>query len=58
MAYSQAQNKATQKYQKKAYDQIAIRIPKGKRELYNKYAADHGMSLASYICQLIENDNK
>ena len=58
MAYSQAQNKATQRYQKKNYDQIAIRIPKGKRDEYNKYAADHGMSLASYICHLIEQDNK
>ena len=58
MPYSEAQNRATQKYNKKAYDQIAIRIPKGKKELYNKYAAVHNMSLTAYICKLIEEDNK
>lgn len=58
MAYSEAQNRATQKYNKKAYDQLAIRVPKGKREEYNEYAAKRGLSLAAYIQELIENDNK
>lgn len=58
MAYSQAQNKATQKYQKKVYDSIQFRVPKGKRELYNQYAAQRGLSLAAYITGLIEADNK
>lgn len=56
--YTQAQNKATQKYQKKAYDSIQFRVKKGLREKYNEYAAKRGLSLSAYIQQLIENDNK
>ena len=56
--YSQAQNKATQKYQKKAYDSIQFRVKKGLREKYNEYAAKRGLSLSAYIQQLIEEDNK
>lgn len=56
--YSQAQNKATQKYQKKAYDSIQFRVKKGLRDRYNEYAAKRGLSLSAYIQQLIEEDNK
>lgn len=56
--YTQAQNKATQKYQKKAYDSIQFRVKKGLREKYNEYAAKRGLSLSAYIQQLIEEDNK
>lgn len=58
MAYSQAQNKATQKYAKKNYDSIQFRVPKGMRDKYNEYAAQRGMSLSAYIQGLIEKDNK
>lgn len=56
--YTQAQNKATQKYQKKAYDSIQFRVKKGLRDRYNEYAAKRGLSLSAYIQQLIEEDNK
>lgn len=56
--YTQAQNKATQKYQKKAYDSIQFRVKKGLRNKYNEYAAKRGLSLSAYIQQLIEEDNK
>ena len=56
--YTQAQNKATQKYQKKAYDSIQFRVKKGLREKYNEYAAKRGLSLSAYIQQLIDEDNK
>lgn len=56
--YTQAQNKATQKYQKKAYDSIQFRVKKGLRDKYNEYAAKRGLSLSAYIQQLIEQDNK
>ena len=36
--YSEAQNKATQKYISKAYDQFSVRVPKGKREIYKAHA--------------------
>lgn len=58
MAYTQAQNKATQRYQKKAYDSIQFRVKKGLRDKYNEYAAKRGLSLAAYISALIEADNR
>lgn len=54
--YTEAQKRATRKYQKEHQDLIAIRVPKGKREEYKAKAADHGKSLVRYIMDLIEND--
>lgn len=56
MAYTQAQNKATQKYSEKAYDQIKIVVPKGTRDKYKQQAESRGMSLNSYIISLLEKD--
>lgn len=56
MAYTDAQRKATEKYMKKAYDEIKTRVPKGKKEEYKQQAADHGLSLNAYIVQLLERD--
>ena len=53
--YSQAQNKAVQKYKKINYDQISIRVKKGKREEYNRIAAAAGKSLAALFVELIED---
>lgn len=53
---TKSQRKAVQKYNTKNYDQIAIRVPKGKREAYKKKAENNGKSLAQYIVDLIEND--
>ena len=54
--YSEAQKRAVCKYQKTHLDQIAIRVPKGKRDEYKAKAEAHGKSLARYIIDLIEND--
>lgn len=54
--YTQAQNKATQKYQKENMDQIAIRVPKGKREEYKALADAEGVSLANLIVTLLEQE--
>lgn len=54
--YTPAQNKANQRYQKKTYDQIAIRLPKGYRDTMKDHAAKKGYSLASYILQLFIDD--
>ena len=54
--YTQAQNKATQKYQKENMDQIAIRVPKGKREIYRNFAEKNSESLAGMIVRLIEKE--
>lgn len=52
--YSQAQNKATQKYIKNNYDEIKIRVPKGKKEEYKTKADAEGKSLNQYIVDRIE----
>lgn len=56
MAYTEAGKRAVMKYHKEHLDQIAIRVPKGKREEYKKKAEAHGKPLARYIVDLIEND--
>lgn len=58
MAYSEASKKATMKYQKTNYDQLAIRIQKGKREEYKQLAERKGESLAGLIVRLLEEELK
>lgn len=41
--------RANARYQKKAYDQLAVRLPKGERERFAEYANEQGVSLAEYI---------
>lgn len=41
--------RANARYQKKAYDQLAVRLPKGERERFAKYADEQGVSLAEYV---------
>ena len=53
MPYSEAQKRADKKYRAKAYDQLSIRIPKGKREEYKRLAEKRGESLAGMIIRLI-----
>lgn len=54
--YSEAQNKASQRYQKKAYDRLAVRVYKGQAEQITEYAASKGLSLNAYINALIAAD--
>lgn len=56
MKTSRSQIKATNKYNTKVYDQLAIRIPKGKRDVYKEYADRKGESLAGLIVRLLENE--
>lgn len=56
MAYTEATNKAVQKYISKKYDQIAIRIPKGDREKYKQLAESKGKSLNAFIIQLLNDE--
>lgn len=41
--------RANARYQKKAYDQMAVRLPKGERERFAEYADEQGVSLAEYV---------
>ncbi len=54
--YSEAQNKATQRYQKKAYDSTLLRMYKGQLEQVKAYAEKRGMSLNGYVNKLIADD--
>ena len=55
--YSEAQNKATQKYIKNTYDTISFRVPKGDREKYKALAESKGLSLTQLIVKLLEDAN-
>ena len=54
--YSEAQNKATQKYIKKAYDTITVRVPKGMRDKYSVHAEGKGVSLNKLVIDLLNKD--
>ena len=54
MAYTQAQNKATQKYIKGNYERIYISLPKGRKENMKAAAEAAGESLTSYIVKAVE----
>ncbi len=56
MAQSKAHTRASNKYNAKAYDRLAIQVYKGQREQIQAYAAEKGMSLNAYINQLIAED--
>lgn len=54
MSYSISQNKATQKYIKNNYEEIKIRVQKGKKEQYKKFAKEKGYSLNAFITNIID----
>ena len=53
---SAAKIAANARYTKKAYDDIKVRVKKGKREEITKFAESKGMSLNGYINSLIAAD--
>ncbi len=52
---SDAQKRATQKYNRKAYDTIAIRLPKGWKDAVKAAASNKGKSLAGYIREAVDD---
>ena len=56
MPYTEAQNKATQKYSAKAYDQIKLVVKKGEREKYKALAERRGKSLNALIVEYLEQE--
>ena len=56
MAQSKAHSIASNKYNAKAYDRLAIQVFKGQREQIKAYAESHGESLNGYINRLIAQD--
>lgn len=53
MAYTQAQNKATQRYQQKNLEQIAIRVPKGERQALKAESEAHDLTMSQYIAKAV-----
>ena len=57
MPYSEAQKRATQRYnEKKGYVKINMDVTADNRERYKAQAAKRGLSLNAYIVSLIEKD--
>ena len=51
---SKAQQRAVAKYMKNNYDEIKVRMPKGKKEQIRTTAESAGKSLNSYINEAID----
>lgn len=51
-------NESIQRYNKKAYEDIRLRVKKGKKEKIQARAAELEKSINSYIVDLIEADLK
>lgn len=56
MPYTDAQKRATTKYNAKAYDRIEIKVKKGQKEIIQKRAELLNKSVNGYITDLIEED--
>ena len=54
MPVSKAQQKAVAKYMKNNYDELKIRVDKGRKEEIKDYAEAAGQSLNGYIIQAID----
>lgn len=54
--YTQASNKATQKYISKAYDSVFVRVPKGQKKKLQEYCKIHDLSMNQLICDLLERE--
>lgn len=54
MAVSKAQQRAVNKYVKNNYDEIKVRMPKGKKEVIQAHVAQQGESVNAYINRAID----
>lgn len=59
--YTEARRRANEKYNAKAYDELKIRVPKGKKDVLKAHAQSKGESLNSFvnraIDETVERDN-
>lgn len=54
--YTQAQNRATQKYMKENLEIVSFRVKKGKRKAYNDLAAKRETSLSNMLETYLDNE--
>ena len=52
---SKSQQKAVNKYMKKAYDRVNLTLPKGKKDVVSAHATEHGESLNGFISRAIDH---
>ncbi|MBQ6929248.1 MAG: toxin-antitoxin system HicB family antitoxin [Oscillospiraceae bacterium] len=58
MAYTKAGGEAVNRYSKKAYDDLRIRVKKGEKEIIQARAKELDKSLNQYVTDLIKEDIK
>lgn len=58
MPYTKAGGQAVNRYSKKVYDDVRLRVKKGQKEIIQKRAEELNKSVNSYIVDLIEEDLK
>ena len=56
MAYSEAQKKATEKWNKEAYDEIKLRVEKGNKKTIQDYAKMKKTTVNSLINELLAEE--
>ena len=54
MAVSKAQQRAVNKYVKSNYDEVKLRMPKGKKDVIQAHAAQQRESVNAYINRAID----
>lgn len=52
---AKAQTRASNKYQAKTYDRIAICVPKGKREIIKAYAEQNNISVNALVYDYLKS---
>ena len=55
MAKTKTSSAVKQRYNEKAYDRLAITIPKGKKAAVEEYAAAHQESVNGFVNSLLRN---
>ena len=54
MATTKASQKAVNKYMKENYDRVNLTMPKGKKDVIQLHAAQHGESVNAFINRAID----
>lgn len=56
--YTEARRRANEKYNAKAYEEIKVRVPKGKKEVIKTHAESNGESLNGFVNRAIDEAMK
>lgn len=54
MAVSKAQQKAVAKYMKNSYDELKVRVPKGRKDIIKAHAEKNGESVNGFVNRAID----